>query len=637
MPDPRRLTPVAAAALAALAAHPAAAQTAADAAPVAAEAGGDGETIVSHGYSVFGELAYGPDEPFAYVNVDAPKGGEISQWALGNFDSFNLYTRKGAVAANTGLLYEDIMIAAADDPYGLYCYLCETIEYPEDLSHVIVNLRSDVTFSDGTPMTAEDVKFTVDLFLEQGIAEFRDVIDGFFASVEVLDEHRIRFDFNEAAPVRDRMGLVGIWNPFSKAWFEETGARLDESTTTPFVGTGPYVLGDVDIGRSLVYEKDPDWWGADLPINRGRHNFERVRVEYFADATAALEGFKAGEYTFRTESTSRLWATAYDFPAVRQGHVVLEEIADGTPSSAQGFVFNLRREPWQDARVREAVRLMFNFEWSNESLFYGLYSRPYSFWGRTDLAAEGVPEGAERAILEPLVEEGLLDAAILTDEAVMPPVNEADQNEPSRQVKRRALGLLSEAGWTIGSDGMARDEAGRTLDLTIIQRSPEFVRVVTPFIANLRDELGINAKVERVDNAQYIERRRSGDWDLTNQNPGQSFAPSLGLRQWFDSSTAGDSSRNLMALADPAVDRLITDVIEADTLDTLRPAVRALDRVLRAHGFWLPQWESGQTWVAYWDQYRHPDELPPLAVGVLDFWWYDADAAERLREVGALR
>ena len=603
------------------------------AAPVWAES--HEEVTVSHGYSNFGELKYGPGEPFSYVNLDAPKGGEISLWALGNFDSFNPYTRKGVAVTGTDLLYEDLMIAAADDPYGAYCNLCETVEYPESLDWVVMNLRRDVTFSDGTPMTANDVKFTIDLFLEQGITEFRNVIDGWFESVEVIDDYTIRFAFTEEASKRDRMGIAGLWNPFSQAWFEETGARLDDSTTTPFMGTGPYVVGEVDIGRSVVYERNPNWWGADLPINQGRFNFDEVRYEYFADASAALEGFKAGEYTFRQENTSRLWATAYDFPAVRDGYVILEEIADGNPSAAQGFVFNLRREPWQDPNVREAVRMMFNFEWSNESLFYGLYKRPYSFWGNTDLAADGMPSDEERALLEPLVEEGLIDASIFEAEAYVPPVNDGGQNTPSRRMLRQALSLLQEAGWTPGDDGLVRNEAGETLELVIIQRSPEFDRIVNPFVQNLR-QIGIDAKLERVDNAQYVERRRSGDWDLTNQNPGQGFEPGVGLKQWFDSSTAGDSSRNLMALADPGIDRLIQSVIDASTLDELKPRVRALDRVLRANGFWLPQWESGQTWVAYWDQFEHPEELPPLAVGVLDFWWYDEEGAQRLREAGAL-
>ncbi|MFQ6547616.1 extracellular solute-binding protein [Aestuariibius sp. 2305UL40-4] len=596
----------------------------------------DENITVSHGYTNFGELKYGPDEPFSYVNLDAPKGGEISLWAQGNFDSFNLYTRKGVPVAQTGLLYEDMMISAADDPYGLYCYLCTTVEYPESLDWVVVTLRDDVTFADGTPMTVEDMKFTIDLFLEQGIAEFRNVIDGFFESIEIVGPNQIRFEFNEAAPKRDRMGLVAIWNPFSQAWFEENEARLDESTPVPFLGTGPYIVGDVDMGRSIVYTKNPDWWGADLPINQGRNNFDRVRIEYFADAGAAFQAFTAGEYTYRIETDPREWATSYDFPAVEQGYVNVESLPDGTISNGLGFVFNLRREKWQDPRTRDAVRMLFNFEWSNETLFYSLYERPYSFWGNSDLAAVGEPSDEERAVLEPLVEDGLLDASILTDPAVLPPVNEASSNDPSRRTLREATRLLQEAGWTAGNDGILRNEAGERLELVIIQFNPIYDRVVTPYVENLR-RVGIDAKLERIDTAQYVERRRSGDWDLTNQLLGQGFEPGLGLMQWFDSSTAEDSSRNLMALADPAIDRLIDAVIAADTLDGLQTHVRALDRVLRAHGFWIPQWEDQEFWVAYWDMYDHPDPLPPLALGTLDFWWYDAEAAERLREAGAIR
>ncbi len=593
------------------------------------------EVTVSHGFSNFGELKYGAGEPFAYVNVDAPKGGEISLAAQGNFDSFNIYTRKGVPAAQTGLMYEDLMIAAADDPYGIYCNLCETIEYPDSLDWVIVNLRDDVTFWDGTPMTAEDLAFTVDLFLTQGIAEFRNVFSRYYEAVEVLDGDSVKFTFTEDTPVRDRVGLVALWNPFSKAWFEETGARLDESRSEPFLGTGPYMLKEADFGRSIVYEKNPDWWGSDLPINQGRFNFDTVRIEYFADSAAALEGFKAGEYTYRIENTSRIWATAYNFPAVEEGDVVRETLPDGNITTAQGFIFNLRREKWQDPQVRDAVRMLFNFEWTNETLFYDLYQRPASFWGGSDLAAEGVPDGRERALLEPLVGEGLLSPDILVEPAVLPPENDPSQNLPDRRTLRRAASLLQEAGWVPGDDGMLRNEAGQTLELVIIQVSPAFDRIVNPYVENLR-QIGIDARLERIDNAQYVERRRSGDWDLTNHSPGQGFEPSTGLKQWFSSETAGDSSRNLMALRDPAVDRLVDEAISASTLDELRPAVRALDRVLRAHGFWISQWSNQEHWVAYWDMYGRPETIPPLALGTLDFWWFDAEGYARLQAAGAL-
>ncbi len=593
------------------------------------------DVTVSHGFSNFGAIKYAEGEHFSYVNPDAPKGGEISLWAQGNYDSFNNATRKGVAASNIALMSEDLMIAAADDPYSLYCYLCTTIEYPESLDWVLVNLRDDVTFWDGTPMTAEDVKFTVELFLEQGITEFRNVVESYFENIEVLGDHQIKFSFSDDAPKRNRVGLVAIWGPFSKAWFEEKGVRLDESQSEPFMTTAPYLLEEADFGRSIVYAKTPNWWGTDHPLNVGRHNFDKVRIEYFGDAGAALEGFKAGEYTVRIEGSSKEWATSYDFPALDRGWVQKKTLPDGNITTAQGFIYNLRREKWQDPRTREAVRLLFNFEWSNETLFYGLYQRPASFWGGSDLAADGVPEGAELEILEPLVAEGLLDGSVLTDEAYVPPVNDPNQNQPSRRAFRQATRLLTEAGWEPGSDGFVRNAAGEKLEIVIIQRSPLFDRIVNPFVENLQ-RAGIDARLERVDNAQYVERRRSGDWDLTNHSPGQGFEPGVGLKQWFASETAADSSRNLMALQDPAIDKLIDEVVAAETLDDLRPRVRALDRVLRAHGFWLPQWSNQEHWVAYWDQYRHPEEIPPLALGVLDFWWYDAEAAARLKSAGAL-
>jgi microcin C transport system substrate-binding protein len=594
------------------------------------------EITVSHGFSNFGELKYGPGEPFDYVNLDAPKGGEISLATLATFDSFNPYTIKG-VPEQTGvsLLYERIMVGAADDPYAVYCYLCTTIEYPESLDWLIINLREDVTFSDGRPFTAEDVVFTANLFLEQGIPEFRFAIGNFFSEIEATGPYQVRFEFGEDADMRSRVGQSGAWLAWSKSWFEETETRLDDSAERPFLGTGPYVLGRVDMGRTVVYARDPEWWGADVPMNRGRANFDRVRIEAFLDQTAALEAFKAGEYTFRTPGDAQEWATQYDFPAVQRGHVVVETIPDTGIDAARGLAFNLRREPWQDERVRDAVRMMFNFEWSNRTLFYDLYERPYSFWGNSELAAVDVATEGERAVLEPLVEEGLLDASILTEPAAMPPTNNVDSNAVDRRTRRAAVRLLSEAGWEVGADGLARNADGEVLTLSIIQFDANLDRVMNPFIQNLRS-IGIDASLRRTDTSQYVELRRSREWDLSNIIPSQGYVPGSGLEQWFGSSTREESSRNIMGLADPAVDRLIEQVVLADNLDDLRDRTRALDRVLRDYGFWVAQWETRDIWVSYWDQYGRPDPLPPLATGVLDFWWYDADRAAELREAGAL-
>ena len=299
------------------------------------------------------------------------------------------------------------------------------------------------------------------------------------------------------------------------------------------------------------------------------------------------------------------------------------------------WVFNLDREKWQDVRVRKAVEMMFNFAWSNRTLFYGFYQQPDSFWPGTDLAATGTPDAAETALLQPLVDEGLLAPEILTEEVASPPEQDPATNRPSRRIMRAAAQLLDEAGWTTGEDGVRRKD-GQALDLVIIQRDPLYDRAINPFIENLGN-LGIQGRLERVDTAQYVERRRSGNFDLANQAFDMSFEPSGGLEQWFGSKTADDSSRNLMRLRNPAVDKLIDKVVAADTLDGLKSGVHALDRVLRSVHFDIPLWYNDKAWVAYYDIYRHPEALPPLSVGELDWWWFDPAAEDRLKAAGALR
>ncbi|MEJ8561369.1 extracellular solute-binding protein [Yoonia sp. GPGPB17] len=603
---------------------------------LASEVFADGHEVIieSHGYTNFGDLKYGPNAVLDYVNPDAPKGGEFSQWAQGTFDSFNLSTRKGVPAALSTIGYESILTSTADDPYGAYCYLCETLEYPESRDWVIFNLRDDVKFWDGSTMTAKDIKFTFELYLEQGITEYRNIYSQFIESVEVLDTYSIRFNFTESAPRRDVVTWVGGTSAFSKDWFEETGTRLDESSDEPFMATGAYRLDEVDIGRQIIYRYDPNWWGADVPINQGRNNFETIRIEYFADSGAAFEGFKSGVYAFRSENSSIQWATGYDFPARDRGWVKVEELPDGSIGSGQGFVFNLNQEKFQDPLVRQAITLMVNFEWMNESLFYGLYERPESFWDNSDLKAVGLPSPEEIAILQPLVDEGLLAASILTDEATIPPASTTSERPLDRRQLRAASALLDEAGWIAGDDGMRRKD-GELLEVTFLERSPQFDRIINPIVENLK-RLGIAAELERVDTAQYIERRRAGAFDIVNASLGQGYEPGQQLAQFFGSEAAEDSSRNPMRLKLPAADRLIDEIAAAESLEELTIRTRALDRVLRAERFWIPQWQKGVHTVAYYDMYRFK-EIPPLALSPLDNWWYDAEAAEALRAAGAFQ
>ncbi|SEQ02176.1 microcin C transport system substrate-binding protein [Loktanella sp. DSM 29012] len=587
----------------------------------------DEALIETHAYSYFGDVKYGPDMTHLdYVNPDAPKGGEMSQSVLGTFDSFNLFTRLGNAAALSTTPFEDIMIATADDPTTLYCYLCTTIEYPEDLSYVIINLREDVTFSDGSPMTAADMEFTYNLFMEQGLPEFLAVVNDQISDFEVLDTYRFKYTFTDQAPLRARVGLASIFSPFSKAEWEASDRRLDESWDTPPMGTGAYMLGSFDYGRDLTYVRNPNFWGADLPLNVGRNNFDSIRLEYFADGSAALEGFKAGIYRFRNEFSSLQWATAYDFPAVQDGAVIKTELPDGNLASAQSFIFNLRREKFQDPRVREALGLMFNFEWSNETLFYGLYDRVTGFWSNSELAATGTPSEGELALLQPLVDEGLFDASILTDEVVMPPVSTSNQLD--RGNLRRASALLDEAGWIAGDDGMRRKE-GEVLRVEFLESSPSWDRIINPYVQNLT-RLGIDAVLDRVDPAQETERRRSGDWDMLTHSIQMGLEPGQVLYQWFGSETAEDSSRNLMYLKNEGIDRLIDAVVNATTTEEMTTATHALDRALRTIRFNVPQWFKAVHTVAYYDIYDHPAELPPYALGEIDFWWYDADRAAEL-------
>ena len=594
------------------------------------------DLTISHGYSNFGELKYPADLPHLdYVNPDAPKGGEISTWSLGTFDSFNQYARVGNPAALNTIGSEALLTSTSDDPYGSYCFLCTTIEYPDDLSFVTFNLRDDVKFSNGTPMTAEDVEFSFNLFLEQGIAEYRRIVEGFIDRVEIENPYRITFYFQDEASLRDRVGFAGGTPVFSKAWFEETGTRLDEATKSPFMSTGPYVLGSFEPNRQVIYTRNPDYWGEDLPINKGRNNFDSIRTEYFADRTAAFEAFKTGAYLFKAESDPKDWATGYEFENVKNGSVKLDTPEDGTVGSALSFIFNLDRPEWQDPRVREAITLMFNFEWSNKTLFYGLFKRVDSYWPNTELAATGTPSEGEIALLQPLVDEGLLDASILTDEIVTPVVQDADSNKPTRRILRQASKLLDDAGWEIGDDGKRRKD-GQLLEIDIMQHNPLYDRIVNPFIENLK-AIGVEGKLDRIDRAQLLERRRSGDFDMMNHGFQMPFEPSIGLQQWFASKTADNSSRNSMRLRNDAVDKLIDNVIEADSLDAMKTAVRALDRVLLSLRIAVPQWNKNQHWLAYYDVFGRPDELPPLAVGLYDFWWYEEDKAQALRDKGVLR
>ena len=589
------------------------------------------DVITAHGISTFGELKYGADfQHLDYVNPDAPKGGEISLWGFGSFDSMHPYSTKGRSGQYSSIFFESLLEGSSDEPDSVYGLVAESLEYPEDRSEVIFNMRPEARFSDGSPLTAADVVFSYEVLRDKGLPSFRAVIEKQIESAEALGPHRVKFTFKDGVPTRDLPQTVGGLPIFSKAYYETSGADFEESTLTPAIGSGPYVLESIDVGQQIIYKRNPDYWGKDLPINRGRHNFDTIRIEYFADYNSAFEGFKAGTYTFRSEASSKIWATAYDFPAIEKGWAVKDTPPDGTLASGQSFLFNLRRERFQDIRVRKAIGMMFNFEWSNKTLFYGIYARMQSFWENSYLKASGTPQAGELAFLTPLAD--ILPQGVLDSPAVTPPIS--SERQLDRKKLRAASALLDEAGWPVGDDGMRRNAAGDTLKLEFLNDSQSFDRVINPFVENLR-KLGVDAVHTRVDNAQATERERNFDFDIVTGNFRTSLTSGAGLKQYFGSETADISIFNLAGYKSEAADRLIENVIAAEDRETLNDATRALDRVLRAEVFWVPQWFRNTHNIAYYDMYRYPDTLPPYALGVLDFWWFDQDAYARLKAEGA--
>ena len=592
-----------------------------------------GNITKTHALNFFGTPKYGQDAPHLdYVNPNAPKGGEISIWAPGTFDSMNPYTRKGNSGALASAPYEALLEATSDEVGTSYGLLAESLEYPDDYSWVIFNIRPEARFSDGSEVTAEDALYTYNLFLTQGLPSYRAYLAQIVTGAEVLGPKQIKYTFSPDASPRSTIPIVGGLPVMQKKWFEDTGHVLDESRLEMPIGSAPYILESYDINRNVVYKRRDDYWGKDLWLNKGRSNFDRIRVEYFADSNAAFEGFKSGEYTFRTENTSKVWATQYDFPAINDGFVTKKTLPDGNLAPGQSYIFNLRRDKFQDMRVREALGLMFNFEWSNDSLFYGAYARINSFWENSDLAAVGTPTDAELALLTPLADQ--LPEGILENEAVMSPVS--GPRPTDRKNLRAASKLLDESGWTVGDDGLRRNASGDTLRVEIMEDSPTFDRIHLPYIDNLK-KLGVDAVYTRIDDAQFTERRRAFDYDMIVHSMPMSLEPSTSLKQYFGSETADVSDRNAMGLKSTGVDALIEHVITAENPETMKVAVKALDRALRAYKFWVPQWFNNTHRVAYWDMYEHPETLPPYSLGQLDFWWYNAEKAEALKASGTLR
>jgi len=577
-----------------------------------------------HGLSAFGDLAYPPDfQHFAYVNPDAAKGGTFSLMGWGGvttFDSLNNYILKGDAAQGLELLFDTLMTRAADEPDAAYGLVARGAEVAPDGMSVTFTLRPEAKFNDGSLLTADDVVFSFEMLKTKGHPIYAQTLAD-VVKAEALDPHTVRYTF-KGSLTRDLPLTVADLPIFSKAYY--TKHDFAQTTLDPPLGSGPYTVGDVKQGRTISYKRNPNYWATDLPVNRGRWNFDEIRFEYFRDRTAGMEAFKAGTYDFREEFTSKVWATEYDFPAIRAGKVKKEVLPDETPSGTQGFFLNTRREQLKEPLVRKALDLAFDFEWTNRNLFYSLYTRTQSYFENSRMKAMGEPSEPERNLLENLATQVSPETL---GPAYLPP--KTDGSGSIRDNLEQAGKLLDQAGWTI-KNGVRVDAKGEPLKLEILNFEPAFERVTAPFVKNLQ-LLGIDASMRMVDPAQYQRRLKSFDFDITTERYQMRNTPGVELRSYFGSAAASmDGSLNLAGITDPAVDALIERVIAAKSRDELETAARALDRVLRAGHYWVPHWYKASNTVAYWDKFSRPATKPRFDRGILDTWWYDSAKAAKL-------
>mgnify|MGYP006273022143 CR=1 FL=1 len=586
---------------------------------------GDAPEGARHGLSAFGELKYPPDfTHFDYVNPDAPVGGSLSMIGtagLITFNSFNPFIIKGDPAQGMALVFDSLMTRAYDEPDAVYGLVAHSAKLEPDRSGVTFYMRPEAQFADGSPVTAEDVVFTYETLKRDGRpiynAMLRDI-----EKAEALDDHTVRFTFNGPGKRRLPMMIAGL-PILSKAYYQEQ--PFNESTLDPPLGSGPYEVGDFKQGRFVTLRRRDDYWGWDLPVNQGRYNFAELRYEYFRDRTAELEALKAAEFDLREEFTSKSWATEYDIPQVRSGQMKLMTLEDGRPSGAQGFFINTRREKFADRRVRLALDYAFDFEWTNENLFYGLYERTASYFENSPLKAQGKPSEAELALLEPYRDQ--LPASVFED-AYLPPTSDGSGRD--RRKLRQASRLLNEAGWIIRDGRRVNAETGEPLEIEFLIFSPTFERVIGPYVRNL-DMIGIEARIRRVDPSQFQERMKSFDFDITTQRFVLNQTPGPELRNYFGSDAAeAKGSFNLAGISSPVVDALIDEVLAAETREQMQTAARALDRVLRAGHYWVPQWYKTSHHLAFWSKFSWPETKPPYDRGVIETWWHDEDKAAQL-------
>ncbi len=568
------------------------------------------------------EAKYGAATHLPYANPDAPKGGTLSLSAQGAFNSANPWMTTGVAMRGTDYLYDTLMTGSLDESFVMYPQLADKVTYdPDDASWVIYHVNPDARFWDGTPVTSNDVKATFDALLTKGLMQMRSYLAD-VKQVEVLDKQRVKFHF-VSGDNKEILLTVGQFPIFAKA---SVDADFETLSLKPLVGSGPYKLGAVDEGRSVTYQRDPNYWGQKVMANQGRFNFDTVKYVYYGSDDIALEGFKVGQYQFRQENTARNWVTAYNFPAVKQGLIVKEEIDSTMPVAMQAFAMNLRRPLFADIRVRQALTEAFDFELLNKTLFYNQYERLTSFFHGSELAATGTPSPQELAVLQPLLPtlSPTEKQAVLT-EWQLP---QSDGQGYHRAALLRARKLLLAAGFYY-QDMQLYQPNGKSAQIEILINDERLSRLLLPYIRNLK-RLGFDASIRLVDHAQYIERLRNFDYDMVMSNFYQSLSPGAEQAYMWGSAAADEPGNNNYAgIKSKAIDTVIAKLMQAKSRQDILLYTKVLDRLLRAGYYMVPLYGKSSTNVVYWDKYRHVDNAATNTLDI-NYWWVDKQAEAKI-------
>jgi len=587
----------------------------------------------THGLSIFGDLGM-PEgfSHFPYVNPDAPKGGEISlqvSATAGNqnfttFNTLNIYILKGDGAAGMGAIFDSLMAGSGDEPDSMYGLLARAVRVSADKTVYRFLLRKEARFHDGSRLTARDVAFSLNLLKTKGHPSIRQTLrDLDAAEAEAEDIVMVRLKPQHS---REAILIIAGQPVFSAAYY--TSHPFDETSLQPPLGSSAYKVGAFDTGHFISFDRVPDYWGKDLAVNVGQANFDRIRFEYFGDRKVAFEAFKSGVFTFREEFTSSVWATGYDFAAVKDGRIIRATLPDESPLGTQGWFLNVRRDKFKNPKIRQAIGLAFDFEWTDANIMYGVYARTTSFFQNSPMAAQGSPAPEELALLEPFRSE--LDPSVF-GEVYVPPVS--DGSGQDRELLRRASQLFSEAGCKRTGTLLTLPD-GKPFEIEFLDFDNALEPHTAPFIKNLK-LLGIEARYRVVDAAQYKRRLDDFDYDVVTSRFGLGLTPGEGMRSTFGSEAASlPGSRNVSGIANKVVDALIEKALVAETREQLTFICRAIDRILRSGHYWVPMWNKPNHLVAYWDLFNRPERSPRYEIGVVSTWWYDEEKAKRIHSAG---